>query len=110
MLKRRSSSIRGDRTSRDRTGEPLSFVDTSADQGAEKAAKVTVDKYRQVVRLFDKSNALVAFRPATVDSEDKPSPSGILKETKIDSNPSYRCNPALQWRPFPQAIHHQAGH
>ena len=37
------------------------MIDTGADQSSEKAAKVEVDKNRQTVQLFDKSNALIAL-------------------------------------------------
>jgi hypothetical protein len=50
------------------------------------------------VKLFDKSNALIGFYPATVGSEEKPSPSGTLKVTEIDPNPTYRYNPDYQSR------------
>ena len=42
-----------------------------------------VDKTRQTVKLFDKSNALIGFYPATVGSDEKPSPSGTLKVTEV---------------------------
>lgn len=58
----------------DRAGETIAVVDTGADQKSEKAAKVEVDKNRQTVQLFDESNALIGFYPATVGSEEKPSP------------------------------------
>ena len=35
------------------------------------------------MKLFDKSNALIGFYPATVGSEEKPSPSGTLKVTEM---------------------------
>jgi lipoprotein-anchoring transpeptidase ErfK/SrfK len=82
----------------DRTGETIVVVYTIADQGAEKAEKVIVDKNRQVVKLFDKSNALISFYPATVGSKDKPSPSGTLKVTEIYRNPTYRYNPAYHFK------------
>jgi lipoprotein-anchoring transpeptidase ErfK/SrfK len=82
----------------DRAGETIVVVDTSSDQSAEKAAKVIVDKNRQVVKLFDQSNALISFYPATVGSEDKPSPSGTLKVTEIYRNPTYRYNPAYHFK------------
>jgi lipoprotein-anchoring transpeptidase ErfK/SrfK len=82
----------------DRAGETIAVVDTGADQGSEKAAKVEVDKNRQTVQLFDKSNALIGFYPATVGSEEKPSPTGTLKVTEIDRNPTYRYNPAYHFK------------
>ena len=82
----------------DRAGETIAVIDTGADQNSEKAAKVEVDKNRQTVQLFDKSNALIGFYPATVGSEEKPSPTGTLKVTEIDRNPTYRYNPAYHFK------------
>jgi len=82
----------------DRAGETIAVVDTDADQKSEKAAKVEVDKNRQTVQLFDESNALIGFYPATVGSEEKPSPTGTVKVTEIDRNPTYRYNPAYHFK------------
>jgi lipoprotein-anchoring transpeptidase ErfK/SrfK len=82
----------------DRAGETITVIDTGADQSPEKAARVEVDKDSQTVRLFDKSNALIGFHPATVGSEEKPSPVGTLKVTEIDPNPTYRYNPAYHFK------------
>ena len=82
----------------DRAGETITVIDTGADPSSEKAAKVEVDKTRQTVELFDKSNALIGFYPATVGSEEKPSPTGTLKVTQIDRNPTYRYNPAYHFK------------
>jgi hypothetical protein len=49
------------------------------------------------VKLFDKSNALIGFYPATAGSQEKPSPSGTLKVTEIDRNPTYRYNPTIDF-------------
>ena len=57
-----------------------------------------VDKTRQTVKLFDKSNALIGFYPATVGSEEKPSPSGTLKVTEVSRNPTYRYNPDYHFK------------
>jgi hypothetical protein len=73
-------------------------VDTGDDQNREKADRVAVDKKRQTVRLFDKSNSLIGFYPATVGSEEKPSHSGTLKVTEIDRDPIYRYNPAHHFK------------
>jgi lipoprotein-anchoring transpeptidase ErfK/SrfK len=82
----------------DRAGESISVVDAGTDQKPEKADRVEVDKNRQTVKLFDKSNALNGFYPATVGSEEKPSPSGTLKVTEIDRNPTYRYNPDYHFK------------
>ena len=82
----------------DRAGENIVVIDTGVDQNPQKATKVEVDKNRQAVKLFDNSNALIGFYPATVGSEEKPSPSGTLKVTEIDPNPTYRYNPAYHFK------------
>lgn len=84
----------------DRAGETIVVVDTSDGGSAPpaKADRVEIDKTRQTVKLFDKSNALIGFYPATVGSEEKPSPSGTLKVTEVDPNPTYRYNPAYHFK------------
>jgi lipoprotein-anchoring transpeptidase ErfK/SrfK len=82
----------------DHAGDTIVVVDTGSEQTDAKAARVEVDKVRQTVKLFDKSNALIGFYPATVGSEEKPSPSGTLKVTEIDRNPTYRYNPDYHFK------------
>ena len=84
----------------DRAGDTIVVVDTcgTGSDTPAKADRVEVDKTRQSVSLFDKANALIGFFPATVGSEDKPSPSGTLKVTEIDRNPTYRYNPAYHFK------------
>ena len=84
----------------DRAGDTIVVLDTSGEgTGAPaKADKVEVDKSRQTVKLFDKSNALISFYPATVGSEEKPSPTGTLKVTEISKNPTYRYNPDYHFK------------
>jgi lipoprotein-anchoring transpeptidase ErfK/SrfK len=59
---------------------------------------VEVHKNRQTVLLFDKSNALIGFYPATIGSEEKPSPTGTLKVTEIDRNPTYYYHPEYHFK------------
>ncbi|MET4390706.1 lipoprotein-anchoring transpeptidase ErfK/SrfK [Bradyrhizobium sp. F1.4.3] len=83
----------------DRVGDTIVVVDAAGGGGgAVKADRVEIDKSRQTVKLFDKSNALIGFYPATVGSEEKPSPSGTLKVTEISRNPYYRYNPAYHFK------------
>jgi lipoprotein-anchoring transpeptidase ErfK/SrfK len=83
-----------------RAGDSIVVVDAISDSATPvaKADRVEVDKRRQTVKLFDKSNALIGFFPATVGSEEKPSPSGTLKVTEIDPNPIYRYNPKYHFK------------
>ncbi|MCK1721828.1 L,D-transpeptidase family protein [Bradyrhizobium sp. 141] len=83
----------------DRAGDTIVVVDTASGGAAPaKADRVEIDKSRQTVKLFDKSNALIGFYPATVGSEEKPSPSGTLKVTEISRNPHYRYNPDYRFK------------
>lgn len=84
----------------DRAGETIVVVETAnTDEGnPAKADRVEIDKVRQTVKLFDKSNALIGFYPATVGSAEKPSPSGTLKVTEVSKNPFYRYNPAYRFK------------
>lgn len=84
----------------DRAGETILVVDTSSGEAAAppKADRVEIDKNRQTVKLFDQSNALIGFYPASVGSEEKPSPSGALKVTEVSRNPTYRYNPAYHFK------------
>ena len=84
----------------DRAGDSIVVVDTFEQNAANsaKAARVEVDKSRQTVKLFDRSNALIGFYPATVGSEEKPSPTGTLKVTAIEHNPTYRYDPKYHFR------------
>ena len=84
----------------DRAGEAILVVDTGVGERGEsaKADRIEVDKTRQTVKLFDKSNALIGFYPATIGSEEKPSPSGTLKVTEVSRNPTYRYNPDYHFK------------
>jgi lipoprotein-anchoring transpeptidase ErfK/SrfK len=60
--------------------------------------RIEVDKSRQTVKAFDPSGALVAFFPATVGSEEKPTPTGSFKIVSADANPNYRYNPTYKFK------------
>jgi len=62
------------------------------------AARIEIDKDRQTVKVYSAKNDLIAFFPASVGSDDKPSPSGTLKVTLIESDPSYHYNPKYQFK------------
>jgi len=82
----------------DRAGETI-FVTNVANKAAKLTiGRVEVDKSRQTVRAFDPSGALIAFFPATVGSEEKPTPSGSFKVVSADANPNYRYNPDYKFK------------
>jgi lipoprotein-anchoring transpeptidase ErfK/SrfK len=62
------------------------------------AARVEVDKEAQTVKVLGKTGELLAFYPASVGSDEKPTPSGVLKVTSIDARPTYRYNPDYKFK------------
>jgi lipoprotein-anchoring transpeptidase ErfK/SrfK len=82
----------------DRAGETIFVVNLSNRPNKLAIGRVEVDKSRQTVKAFDPQGALVAFFPATVGSEEKPTPSGTLKVISSDPNPTYRYNPAYKFK------------
>ena len=63
----------------DRAGETIFVANVLNKPDKLKIGRVEVDKSRQTVKAFDTQGALVAFFPATVGSDEKPTPSGTLK-------------------------------
>jgi lipoprotein-anchoring transpeptidase ErfK/SrfK len=60
-------------------------------------AKVVVDKKTQSVRAYEKGGRLVAFYPATVGSDDFPSPAGALKVTGVAQDPTFTFSSKLEY-------------
>jgi lipoprotein-anchoring transpeptidase ErfK/SrfK len=72
-----------------------SIVVAAPDQGQlpEPVARIEVDKAAAALRAYDAQGRLIADYPATVGSEEKPSPSGDLKVAHVDWNPTYHYDP-----------------
>ena len=81
----------------DRAGAKVNVVNL-AKQAPAKTARVEVDKARETVRAFAKDGKLIAFYPASVGSEEKPTPTGTLKVVSIQSNPTYRYDPKYKFK------------
>jgi lipoprotein-anchoring transpeptidase ErfK/SrfK len=81
----------------DRAGEII-FVTNVLKDTKLNIGRIEVDKSQQTVKAFDPSGGLIAFFPATVGSEEKPTPSGSFKVTSVDPNPTYRYNPAYKFK------------
>jgi lipoprotein-anchoring transpeptidase ErfK/SrfK len=82
----------------DRAGEIILVANVSNKQAKLTIGRIEVDKSRQTVKAFDPSGALVAFFPATVGSDEKPTPNGSVKVTSADPNPNYRYNPDYKFK------------
>jgi len=82
----------------DRAGDMIFAAGVSNRPTKLTIGRIEVDKPRQTVKAFDQQGALVAFFPATVGSEEKPTPSGTLKVVSSDANPTYRYNPDYKFK------------
>ena len=77
----------------DKPGDTIMVANVSREPLRAKAARIEIDKTHQTLKIFDKSNTLVAVYPVTAGSTEKPAPLGILKVTSVAKNPTYRYNP-----------------
>jgi len=82
----------------DRAGETIFVANVLNKPPKLTIGRIEIDKSRQTVKAFDPSGALIGFFPATVGSEEKPTPSGTLKVVSADANPSYRYNPDYKFK------------
>jgi len=82
----------------DTAGDTIDVPDVAVQAPKIAVARLEVDKARETVKAFDKANNFVAFYPATVGSEEKPSPSGAFKVTSVTDNPTYRYDPKYHFK------------
>jgi lipoprotein-anchoring transpeptidase ErfK/SrfK len=82
----------------DRVGDKINVANIPADKQSSKIARIEVDKGRETIRTFAQDGTLVAFYPASVGSEEKPTPSGTLKVVSIEPNPTYRYDPKYKFK------------
>jgi len=82
----------------DRAGDRIFVTNVLNKPSKLTIGRIEVDKARQTVKAFDPSGALIGFFPATVGSEEKPTPSGTLKVVSADANPNYRYHPEYKFK------------
>ena len=82
----------------DKAGETIFVTNVPSKPPKLTIGRIEIDKSGQTVKAFDPSGALIAFFPATVGSEEKPTPSGSLKVVSADANPNYRYNPDYKFK------------
>jgi lipoprotein-anchoring transpeptidase ErfK/SrfK len=82
----------------DRAGDTIFVVQGGSQDVGVKAAQVEIDKSAQTLRVLDQTGKLVAFFPVTAGSVEKPAPSGELKIRGVARNPTYRYNPAYEFK------------
>lgn len=82
----------------DRVGDKINVINLVQGQRSTKAVRVEVDKTRETVKAFAADGTLLGFYPATVGSDEKPTPSGTLKVISIEPNPTYRYDPKYKFK------------
>jgi lipoprotein-anchoring transpeptidase ErfK/SrfK len=76
-----------------RAGTPIVVAAPSGAGLPERVARIEVDKAAEAVRAYDANGQLIADFPATVGSEERPSPSGDYKVRGVKWNPQYHYDP-----------------
>lgn len=82
----------------DQAGQTISVVNLPRKEARPAVARLEVDKTAQTVKAIGKGGELIAFFPASVGSDEKPTPDGVLKVTSIDARPNYRYNPDYKFK------------
>ena len=82
----------------DEAGQTIAVMNVAVKESKSAVTRAEVDKTAQTVKALGNSGELIAFFPATVGSEEKPSPTGVLKVISIDANPYYRYNPDYKFK------------
>ena len=60
--------------------------------------RIVADKASKQVRAYDAAGKLVAAYPATIGSQDTPSPSGTVAVERIAHDPEYTYNPKINFK------------
>lgn len=79
-------------------GEEIVVANVQNEARLPAAARIDVDKGRQTVKVYSAKDQLIALFPASVGSKDKPSPSGRVKVTAINSDPMFHYNPSYRFK------------
>ncbi|MBB3963442.1 L,D-transpeptidase family protein [Rhizobium metallidurans] len=61
-------------------------------------ARIVADKAKKQVFAYDASGNLISAYPASIGSNDTPSPSGTMKVDRVAFNPGYTYNPKINFQ------------
>jgi len=78
-------------------GDTILATATGSDLTGE-VARIEADKTLRQVRAYDASDRLIAAYPATIGSEDNPSPSGTHVVEGVATMPNYTYNPKINFQ------------
>lgn len=79
-------------------GEKIWVANVSTKIKRQMASRVDVDVEQKTVRAYSVNGDLIAYFPASVGNDEKPSPSGTLKVTAIVSQPDFHYNPRYRFK------------
>lgn len=83
----------------DKEGEQIAVANViRPDEKAPEIMRLDISKDAGTVQAFDRDGKLVAVFPATVGSDEKPTPDGTFKVTSRDADPNYRYNPDYEFK------------
>ncbi|MGJ5197116.1 L,D-transpeptidase family protein [Bradyrhizobium sp. HKCCYLRH1030] len=83
----------------DKEGEQIAVANViRPDEKAPDIMRLDISKDAGTVQAFDRDGKLVAVFPATVGSDEKPTPDGTFKVTSRDADPNYRYNPDYEFK------------
>ncbi|NDW03051.1 L,D-transpeptidase family protein [Jiella sp. 40Bstr34] len=74
------------------------LVPDVGDAPTTKVVRIVVDKARGELVAYDADGNVVLMDPATIGSDDTPSPTGLVTVTAIAENPTYSYNPAKNFK------------
>lgn len=74
-------------------GETLTVVDPGEDVSGVAVASIEADKQMKQVRAYDEAGKLIVAYPATIGSEETPSPSGTHEVVAVAIDPTYSYRP-----------------
>lgn len=78
-------------------GETVFIVITGTNQIGP-VSQIVADKTLRQVRAYDSTGRILAAYPATIGSEDNPSPTGVYTVEQVTAMPNYTYNPAINFQ------------
>jgi lipoprotein-anchoring transpeptidase ErfK/SrfK len=81
----------------DKAGQEIVVANMKDSSLSQKIQRIEVDADKQLVLGYGRDDNVVAIYPATVGSDDRPTPEGKFKVTRINENPTYHYDPSLQF-------------
>ena len=82
----------------DKPGETIAVASVPARRELPRIARIEIDKAGATLKAYEGSGRLAAFYPASIGSPDRPTPTGTLKVTATNEQPTYHYNPEYKFK------------